>query len=137
MTAREYLRQARTLKREMEEDRERLARLWSRLTSPGGQRADGMPRGGGGPDREAMLAQYADMKAAAEARNAGRLREIAEITRAIEAVEDGRKRRVLKLRYLDGYGWRRVARTMHYSEEHVYRLHREALREVEAMEKCR
>ena len=130
MTAKEYMRQARHLTQEMDEDRERLARLWSRLTTPGGQRTDGMPRGGG-QDREAMLAQYADLKAAVERKNGERLREIDGIRQAVERVTDSRSRRLLKMRYLDGWGWRRIARAMHYSEDHMWTLHREALRELE------
>ena len=131
MTAKEYMQQARHITREMEEDRERLARLWSRLTSPGGQRTDGMPRGGRGQDRERMMAQYADLKAAVERKNGERLREMDGIRRAMERVADSRLRRLLKMRYLDGWGWRRIARTMHYSEDHMWTLHREALRELE------
>lgn len=49
------------------------------------------------------------------------------IERAVEGLEDARLRSLLRLRYIDGMKWNRVAEAMFYSDMQVMRLHREAV----------
>lgn len=54
-----------------------------------------------------------------------------EITGTISAVEDERLRELLTMRYINGYGWQKIAFKMHYSVDHVAcYMHRKALRDV-------
>ena len=53
------------------------------------------------------------------------------IQAAIDTVEDARLRNLLEYRYIDGTGWPKVARKMHYEISQTYFLHREALRVIE------
>ena len=41
-----------------------------------------------------------------------------------------KERKVLELRYETGFGWQRIAWKLHFSESHVFKLHREALKKV-------
>ena len=58
-------------------------------------------------------------------------REIAEV---IAAVPDMRYRTLLEHRYLCGWGWRRIARTMNYSEDWTRHAHGRALQMVRVPE---
>ena len=58
-------------------------------------------------------------------------REIAEV---IAAVPDMRYRTLLEYRYLCGWGWRRIARTMNYSEDWTRHAHGRALQMVRVPE---
>ena len=58
-------------------------------------------------------------------------REIAEV---IAAVPDMRYRTLLEYRYLCGWSWRRIARTMNYSEDWTRHAHGRALQMVRVPE---
>ena len=58
-------------------------------------------------------------------------REIAEV---IAAVPDMRYWTLLEYRYLCGWGWRRIARTMNYSEDWTRHAHGRALQMVRVPE---
>ncbi|MCC8046063.1 MAG: hypothetical protein LUH03_00020 [Oscillospiraceae bacterium] len=45
-------------------------------------------------------------------------------------VKDDRYRAVLEMKYLNGYGWRRIASKLYYGEDWVCRLHGAALQEM-------
>lgn len=90
------------------------------------------PGGGGGKDRDRTLAELADadletVEAVARMRKKGR-----EIERFINGHPDRAGRIILRMRYLTGQSWRDVRRSLaksglRYSEERMYRLHRDAL----------
>lgn len=54
-----------------------------------------------------------------------------EIALAIFKVSDSRYRTLLELYYLKKLTWEKVAEEMHIDVRHIYRLHGEALKEVE------
>lgn len=114
MTAKDYLSQALRLQWRIEAltDRQRRYRElgWS-CGEDGRRRMLAMAR-----ELDARVAEYTE-----KAR---------EIERAIDAVEDGEYRDLLKYRYLNGWSWQRIARRMYVSEDWVWRLHRRALRAV-------
>lgn len=54
-----------------------------------------------------------------------------EVTETIDAVEDIRYRILLRLRYLCGMTWEKIAEMMHADLRTVYRWHEHALNVVE------
>lgn len=54
-----------------------------------------------------------------------------EIREAIARLPTDEMRLLMELRYLNGRGWRRIAREMHFDESHIYRLHDMALNSIE------
>lgn len=50
-----------------------------------------------------------------------------EIRKQIEGLKDETEREVLTYRYLCGFTWEEIAERMHYTFQHVHRIHREAL----------
>ena len=134
MTAKDYLSQARVLDSAIDARLERIARLRA-LVSGRAARTDGMPRGGGGGvDWTETVLKIDEMERALD-RDVDRLidlkREIAEV---IAAVPDMRYRTLLEYRYLCGWGWRRIARTMNYSEDWTRHAHGRALQMVRVPE---
>ena len=52
------------------------------------------------------------------------------IETAISSLENINQRRVLSLRYLDGFSYFEISERMNYSEERIYQLHREAIKKL-------
>lgn len=90
-------------------------------------RSDGMPKSGGGDRMGSLVARVADLQddLAAELDRYLRVRDM--ITAKIGCLKDERYRDVLVYRYVAGLDWESVAKVMHYSIDHVYRLHGGAL----------
>jgi hypothetical protein len=65
------------------------------------------------------------------------LRHIHEILLAREAMisrlEDARQKTVLTLRYIEGLRWNRITQLLCYEAETIYRVHRQALLEIQRM----
>lgn len=129
MTAKRFLSQARYLDARIERKAEEAARLRARLTKATAQ-LTGMPRGGSGGDW--TDADLAVMQLEEQIRD-----EIVELCRikrqiagAIDAVEDGRCRTLLELRYRNYYSFEQIAVEMHYSFDHVRHMHKLALQAV-------
>lgn len=51
-----------------------------------------------------------------------------DMERAIRTVEDERLRLLLEYRYFDQLSWEELAEKMNYSYQHVFRLHKQALK---------
>lgn len=58
------------------------------------------------------------------------LQKILEAEDVIEKLPD-QQQTVMRLRYLDGYSWREVAKETHYSEKHIFKIHAAAMRKVD------
>lgn len=133
MTAKDYLSQARVLDQAINARLERIARLRA-LVSGRAARTDGMPRGGAGVDWTETIIKIDEMERALD-RDIDRLIDLKrEIAEAIAAVPDMRYRTLLEYRYLCGWGWRRIARTMNYSEDWTRHAHGRALQMVRVPE---
>ena len=133
MTARDYLSQARVLDQAINARLERIARLRA-LVNGRAARTDGMPRGGTGIDWTDTVVKIDEMERALD-RDIDRLIDLKrEIAEAIAAVPDMRYRTLLEYRYLCGWSWRRIARTMNYSEDWTRHAHGRALQMVRAPE---
>ena len=133
MTAKEFLRQARTIDRRVDEATERVERLRAKLEAGRMSSITGMPRGGAGD-----WTQTADKLIELEKRVNGRIREMVRLKQvamdAIDQVEEARLREVLELYYLDGFTWEQVAERMALDIRWVYRLHGKALLKVKVPE---
>ncbi len=129
MTAKEFLRQARTIDRRVDEATERAERLRAQLEAGRMSQITGMPRGGA-----ADWTATADSLILLERRVNARIREMVRLKQAaqdaIDAVEEARLREVLELYYIDGFTWEQVAKRMRLDKRWVFRLHDRALQRV-------
>ena len=135
MTAKEFLRRARTIDRRVDELTERVERIRSRLESGRMSSVTGMPRGGAKDWTET-----ANLLLELERRLNSRTRELVRLKLAaidaIDAVEEDRLREVLELYYIDGFTWEQVAQRMGYKDVRwVQELHGRALYKVRVPEK--
>ena len=134
MDMRDNLRKLRSIRRRIDEKRERLAVIRSRLTS-GVQQLTWVRYGGGMADWTETEVKLMEMEREL-VREIGELTALeARIQAAIAGVPEEPWRRILTDRYVYGWSWRKIARAMNYSEERVYQLHREALRILKECER--
>ena len=119
-----------SLKREIAGQRERLARLASDLLSPAlstpnisGIRATGYTRNPLADGVEAKLT----LEECIRANVAWLLAETEEIERAVGRLECPVEREIVRMRYIDGLGWDKVADKAGYEERQCYRIHNKAL----------
>lgn len=130
MTAKEELLQLRTLQAEMRDQSETAAALWARATSVT-QHISDMPGGGPRQDMGDIVAAMADMERELKDRLTELARLQMDIMARICSIEDGRYRRLLVLRYVEGLSWEDVAERMSYSIQRVYQIHGQALMEYD------
>ena len=133
MTAKEFLRQIRTVDRRIEETAERLQRIRAKLEAGRMSNLSGMPRGGG-VDWTETADRVIELERRMQAQIAEMCRQKQVAIEAIDRVEEARLREVLELYYLDGYTWEQVAERMGLSDRHVKRLHGIALLRVSVPE---
>lgn len=129
MTAKEFLRRARTVDRRLDEAQERVERMRARLEAGRMSSITGMPRGGAQDWTET-----ADRLIELEKRVNARIRELVRwklaAIDAIDRVEEANLREVLELYYIDGFTWEQVARRMGVTERWALILHGRALLKV-------
>lgn len=106
---------------------DQIYRLETRLTAPGSQNLDGMPRGSGKGDALAeSVARLADL------RDLYREKEI-ELTQALIDIEhlienlDPVERVIARYRYIDGMHWEQICVKVNYSWRQTHRIHSEML----------
>lgn len=124
---RDRLRQYTDLIAELESLRDTMAELEGRIYAPAIGKTDGMPRGG---DTESGV----ERGALAHAALAEQLRELEDqisrealaIEKAIESLPSF-ERHIMRLHYIDGMTWERVAEIKHYSARHIRRIHEDIL----------
>ena len=111
MTAKEFLRRARSVDRRVDEASERVERLRERLEAGRMSRLTGMPRGGSG-DWTQTADRLIELEQAVNQRTREMVRWKLAAIDAIDAVEEARLREVLELYYIDGFTWEQVAQRM-------------------------
>lgn len=126
MTAKEFLRRARSVDRRVDEAQERVERLRARLESGRMSSVTGMPRGGGS-DWTQTADKLIELEQVVNQRTRELVRWKLAAIDAIRAVEEPRLAEVLELYYIDGLNWEQVAQRMDLSDRHVKRLHGIAL----------
>ncbi len=133
MTAKEFLRRARSVDRRVDEASERVERLRERLEAGRMSRLTGMPRGGSG-DWTQTADRLIELEQAVNARTRELVRWKLAAIDAIRQVEEPRLAEVLELYYIDGFTWEQVAQRMGLDLRWVYRLHGKALMMVRVPE---
>ena len=133
LTAKEFLRRARSVDRRIDEATERVERIRARLEAGRMSSVTGMPRGGV-QDWTATADRLIELEKDVNAR----IREMCRLKRlaqeAIDQVEEARLKEVLELYYIDGYSWTQVAQRMDLDKRWVFRLHGRALLRVKVPE---
>lgn len=129
MTAKEFLRRARSVDRRVDEATERVDRLRAKLEAGRMSKITGMPRGGASDWTET-----ADKLIELERQVNARIRDMVRLKQAamdaIDRVEEARLREVLELYYLDGFSWDQVAQRMELDVRQVFRLHGRGLQRI-------
>lgn len=129
MTAKRFLEQAYWLDKRIERRAEEAKRMRARLEKSNSHISD-MPRGGNGQDWTEADIKVLEM----EERICQEIARLCEIKRqigeAIDAVDDGRYRMLLELRYRNYYTFEKIAVEMNYSYDRVKHMHLEALKKV-------
>ena len=122
-----FLRQIRTLEREIDELEQVKAGLKASLVSVGGM--GGSSSGSPDPDRFGrVFGRIEAVEARIDARIDEKNRVIDRAVELIERVHDSTQRSVLRRRYLLGQKWDEIAREFHYDERTVFRIHGAALK---------
>ena len=130
MTAKEFLRRARSVDRRVDEAQERVERLRARLESGRMSAVTGMPRGGAS-DWTETADRLIELEQAVNQRTRELVRWKLAAIDAIRAVEEPRLAEVLELYYIDGLTWEQVAQRMGFKDVRwVYELHGRALKWV-------
>ena len=129
MTAKEFLRRARSVDRRVDEASERVERLRERLEAGRMSRLTGMPRGGSG-DWTQTADRLIELEQAVNQRTRELVRWKLAAIDAIRAVEEPRLAEVLELYYIDGFTWEQVAERMGLDLRWVYRLHGKGLQKI-------
>ncbi len=77
-----------------------------------------------------QLQKYLPLKRESALRGGCRADELTAIESAVDGLDDPTERLLLRLRYIEGYSWTRVARAIHYSRAQTMRIHARALRRL-------
>ncbi len=130
MTAKEFLRRARSVDRRVNEAQERVERLRARLEAGRMSSVTGMPRGGRS-DWTETADRLIELEQVVNQRTRELVRWKLAAIDAIRAVEEPREAEVLELYYIDGLTWEQVAQRMGFKDVRwVYELHGRALKWV-------
>lgn len=132
MTVKEFLRQYKFLKMQLESLCESAAATFSLLTSCGIDPERERVLGGSGNSQEAALIRYIEFKDKVAEKCAELLKLQEQIEEIIDAVQEPTLAVLLRRRYIDGLTWEEVAEALGYSVRWtIKRLHPDALREAE------
>jgi len=134
MTAKDYLRQVRTLDLKIESRTKEKEDLRERAMCVSAVRTDGdKVTNSGSPETfEGLIAKVADMEAEVDELVDEFVTLRHRIIGEIHGLEDPRYIQLLTLRYIDYMNLDEIGEYMHYSYEHTRRLHGEALQEFES-----
>jgi len=133
VTAKEFVRRARSVDRRVDEAQERVERLRARLESGRMSSVTGMPRGGGS-DWTETADRLIELEQVVNQRTRELVRWKLATIDAIKSVEEPREAEVLELYYIDALTWEQVAQRMALDLRWVYRLHGRALTKVRVPE---
>lgn len=128
LNAKQWLSRARTIDREInellkekEEVRDRVLKITQSYTADAVQSSKDLHKFDRVVELEAEIDRNIDKLVAVKT----------EINKGISQLTDGRYREILRLRYLQGMTFERIAVTMNYSWRHVCTLHGRALLKME------
>ena len=123
----EYLRSYRKTRAEEKAIRESIEELRLNKMSPSLGVQDGMPKGSGGSDLSGYAARLDELERKLQEKHDTAVHLMGEITTSIDAMENATERTLLRLRYICGYTWERIAVELGYSWRQVHYIHGKAL----------
>ena len=135
MTAKEWLGRGWKLNREIDALERAKRRAYDRCISATVQ-ADGQPTGKGGQASDGGMSRYAAFAAMVDQRIDRLISVKCETLAVIDQVEDSSLRTLLVHRYINFEHWEQIAVDMHYSYQHICRLHGQALQKIKDVIKC-
>ena len=99
------------LKKEIEYDRERLARLRARRGAVSSPKLNGLPSSavGGQSTVENLALEIADLEAIVDSKITQCVHEQSRLERYISSIPDSRTRLIMSFRFVDGFSWGKVA----------------------------
>lgn len=131
MTPKEYLNQAYRIDRRINNDLEKLSAikvsLYGRSSGFGNESKNKVHSGN---SIEKAYAKYIDFKDEINAEIDLLIDKKLEIAETIDKLPDERLKEILIRRYLKFQKWDDIAQEMHYSRQHILRLHRLALQKM-------
>lgn len=98
------------------------------ISSP---RLTGMPKPKEPKTLDEIVIRYEEIAEKYEKRLKMYQKETLAIEQAIEGLKDPRLRMLMRYKYFDGYKWETIADLMQYELSWIYRLHGQALQELE------
>lgn len=128
MTAQEYLRQYQQMKhriRDLLEERQRWENLALRITPSYSSVVVSASAGAG--KIATSIEQIEEWECKLDEQISEQLRIRKEIEEAVSRIENGDYQTLLRLRYILGYGWDRIAEEMHYTVRWTMKMHLKAL----------
>ena len=132
----QYLKQYRSGLQELQEITERIVAVRSQAEKVTAT-LTGMPGAPAGTMAGDNLQRCIDMLDELERRYVDRLKETVQMLTSIEdgvnALSDERYRQVLRMRYISGASWPKIAAEMNYTERQVQNLHGRALQALEEL----
>lgn len=120
------LNEIRSLREDIEDDRNRLARLQALASGSRGPMRHGSA---GTANQDPMATLVAELDTVRERilrRTVAAESRILDLEHLVDVLP-GPQRRVLRLRYFEGYDWEKIADTMYYSARRCMQLQQEAL----------
>lgn len=137
MEAKAYLEKARNINLQIDSKLEQVYALRQLATKASSALSPVPPSGTPNPHRlEETIARMMDMEHEVDEAIDGLVELKADIMKAISRVPDDRERVVLELRYLAFRDWAAIAETLGLHVRQVYRLHEDALKNIEIPGKC-
>ena len=107
---------------------DRIRNDMSLVTSP---RLTGMPHAKDPKGLDEIVIRYEEICGKYEKQLKRYQQETIAIENAIEGVQDPRLRLILRYKYMDGLKWETIADLMHYEISWIFRMHGQALHELE------
>lgn len=137
MEAKAYLEKARNINLQIDSKLEQVYALRQLATKASSALSPVPPSGTPNPHRlEETIARMMDMEHEVDEAIDGLVELKADIMKAISRVPDDRERVVLELRYLAFRDWAAIAETLGLHVRQVYRLHEDALKNIEIPDEC-
>lgn len=127
----ERLRRYIWLKQECRQLQAYLERTMNDMASVSSPRLTGMPHSTDTHGLDEIVVRYEEIVSKYEKRLKLYQKETLAIEKAVESVTDPRLRLLLRYKYFDGYKWETIADLMQYELSWIYRLHGQALQELE------
>lgn len=127
----EYLRQYLRAKRAQAMLEQEINELRLDRMIPGSPAQDGMPHGSGGGDLSGYAARLDELDRSLHAQLERKLQIREEITEKIDAMSDETEGLILRMKYIHGLSFGKIAEKTGYSRRHTIRLHGQALENFE------